>query len=200
MARVPALPPNEWTPEMGRATAALRPPDALRPTRRGEGRPKGLGILGTMANHPDLAAAFFAFNGHLLYASTLSPRHRELSILRVAARRGCDYEWIQHAVLAGDAGLGAEEIARVAEGPDARGWSEIDAALLRAVDELVAGASVSDTTWDRLRAGLDERQVMDLVFTVGGYDLLAMAIGAFGVELDADLAEVDAPPRGEPAG
>ena len=28
---------------------------------------------------------------------------------------------------------------------------------------------------------------MDLVFTVGAYDVLAMAFRSFGVELDADL-------------
>jgi hypothetical protein len=28
---------------------------------------------------------------------------------------------------------------------------------------------------------------MDLVFTVGAYDLMAMAMRSFGIELDADL-------------
>ena len=34
---------------------------------------------------------------------------------------------------------------------------------------------------------LDTQQRMDLVFTVGAYDLLAMAFLSFGVELDDDL-------------
>ena len=42
-------------------------------------------------------------------------------------------------------------------------------------------------TWQALAAELDEQQLMDLVFTVGAYDLLAMAFRSFGVELDEDL-------------
>jgi hypothetical protein len=35
--------------------------------------------------------------------------------------------------------------------------------------------------------GLDDQQLMDLVFTIGAYDLLAMAFRTFDVPLDADL-------------
>jgi hypothetical protein len=38
-----------------------------------------------------------------------------------------------------------------------------------------------------LAAGLDVEQLMDLVFTVGAYDLLAMAFRSFDVQLDDDL-------------
>ena len=59
--------------------------------------------------------------------------------------------------------------------------------MVRAVDELIGDAMVTDSTWDELGADLDEQQLMDLVFTVGAYDVLAMALRSFGVELDADL-------------
>ena len=90
-------------------------------------------------------------------------------------------------VLADEAGIDDDEIARIADGPDAPGWSPIDAAMLRAVDELVADAMVSDATWAVLAETMDDQQLMDLVFTVGAYDLLAMAFRSFGVELDDDL-------------
>ena len=173
---------------MREAIAALSPPEPRHPFPRREGRPKGLNALGTFARHPTLARAFNTFNGHVLFASSLSPRERELLVLRVAAVRRSDYEWAQHAVLAGDVGLSPDEVARVAEGPDAPGWSPLDRAMLAAVDELLADALVADRTWEALAAELDEQQLMDLVFTVGAYDLLAMAFRSFGVELDADLA------------
>jgi 4-carboxymuconolactone decarboxylase len=34
---------------------------------------------------------------------------------------------------------------------------------------------------------MDDQQLMDLVFTVGAYDMLAMAFRSFGIQLDADL-------------
>ena len=196
--RITPVPPAAWPEEMGRALAALRPPEPRHPLpSRRDDRPKGLNVLGTLARHPALARAFHTFNGHVLFATTLSVRQRELLVLRVAVLRRSVYEWLQHAVIAGDVGFGADEVARVAEGPDAPGWSPLEAALLRAVDELLADARVGDATWAALAVELEEQQLMDLVFTVGAYDALAMALRSFGVAPDDDLlrsaAEVKTP-------
>ncbi len=188
MPRIPPLPPGEWPPEMTEALAALRPanPRHPLPPRRPD-RPRALNALGTLARHPELARAFHTFNGYILFSSTLSPRQRELLVLRVASVRRSAYEWEQHAILAGDAGLGPGEVERIASGPDAPGWAPLDRAMVRAVDELIGDGTVSDATWTALADGLDDRQLMDLVFTVGAYDVLAMAFRSFGVELDEDL-------------
>lgn len=186
--RIRPLPPGDWPPTMRDALAALVPPDPRHPLpERRSDRPKGLNILGTLARHPALTRAYHAFNGHVLFATTLSLRQRELLVLRVAAVRRAEYEWAQHVVIGEDVGITPDEIARVAAGPDAPGWSPFEAALLRAVDELVADAKVADPTWQVLAGELDEQQLMDLVFTVGAYDLLAMAMRSFQIELDADL-------------
>lgn len=186
--RLPPLPPAQWPPEIREAMAALRVANPRHPfPPRDDRRPKALNALGTLARHPDLARAFHTFNGHILFSTTLSPRQRELLVLRVATVRHCDYEWRQHVVLAGDAGLSPDEIARVAEGPDAPGWSPLDRAMVAAVDELLGEARVGDETWPVLAAELDDQQVMDLVFTVGAYDVLAMAFKSFGVPIDDDL-------------
>jgi alkylhydroperoxidase family enzyme len=173
---------------MRAALAALRPEKPRHPfPSQDPGRPKGLNALGLLARHPQLTRAFNTFNGHVLFGTTLTPRQRELLVLRVAAARDATYEWEQHAVLAGDAGIAPDEVARVAEGADADGWSPLERAMVRAVDELIADAVIADATWRELATELDDQQLMDLVFTVGAYDLLAMAFRTFGVELDADL-------------
>jgi 4-carboxymuconolactone decarboxylase len=170
------------------ALAALVPAEPRHPLpERRADRPKGLNVLGTLARHPALTRAYHAFNGHVLFATTLSVRQRELLVLRVAAVRRADYEWAQHVVLAHDAGIADDEIARVAAGPDAPGWAPLDRALVAAVDELLHDARIADATWKALAAELDDRQLMDLVFTVGAYDVLAMALRTFGIELDDDL-------------
>jgi alkylhydroperoxidase family enzyme len=188
MARLEPLPPQEWPPEMQEAMAALRPAAPRHPfPSRDPDRPKGLNALGTFAHHPALARAFHTFNGHVLFATTLSVRQRELIVLRVAALRDSAYEWKQHEVLAADAGISADEVAAVADGPDAWEWSRLERALLQAVDQLIAGAKVSADTWSVLADELDEQQLLDFVFTVGAYDTVAMVFGAFDVELDDDL-------------
>ena len=187
MPRLAPIPPREWPDEMRAALAALRPENARHPRPEQKDRPKALNALGTLAHHPQLTMAFNSFNGHILFTSTLTPRQRETVVLRVATLRQSIYEWEQHAVLAGDVGLTHEDIARIAEGPEAKGWSELDRAMVQAVDELVRDAMVSDAIWQTLATEFDDQQLMDLVFTVGAYETLAMAFRSFGVELDDDL-------------
>jgi AhpD family alkylhydroperoxidase len=170
------------------ALAALRPEEPRHPfPERRDDRPKGLNVLGTLAHHPRLTTAFHTFNGQVQFGTTLSLRHREMIILRVATVRDCEYEWAQHAVIAGDVGMTAEEIASVGAGPQDAGWSPLDAALLRAVDELVASARISDATWTALSEEFDAQQMMDVIFTVGAYETLAMLIRSVEMELDDDL-------------
>ena len=88
---------------------------------------------------------------------------------------------------ANDNDVTVDEVARVVAGPDAPGWSDLEQALLRAVDELLRDALIGDETWSMLAGELEEHQLMDLVFTVGAYDVLAMALRTFGVPLDDDL-------------
>lgn len=173
---------------MREALAALQPPNARYTfASRSPDRPKALNLLGTLARYPALARAYNTFNGHVQLATSLSMRQRELLVLRIAAVRGCEYEWAQHVFLAGDAGLSSDEIARVSRGAYPEGWSPLEGALLKAVDELIAGAKVSEATWQSLASELDVQQMMDVVFTVGAYDALAMAMLSFAVELDDDL-------------
>jgi 4-carboxymuconolactone decarboxylase len=110
-------------------------------------------------------------------------------ILRIGWLCGSDYEWGQHVVIARDCGISNEEIDRIAAGPDAAGWNELEQALLRATDELHADACISDETWATLSDHYDVQQCMDLVFTVGQYNLVSMALNSFGVQPEPGLPE-----------
>jgi 4-carboxymuconolactone decarboxylase len=145
-------------------------------------------IFRTLAAHPKLLKKWLVFGNHILNKSTLPPRERELLILRVGWLCRAEYEWGQHVVIGKKAGLTDDEIDRVKEGPDATGWSEFDAALLRAVDELRGQAFISDAVWDALAATYDMRQLLDLIFTVGQYNLVSMALNTLGVRLDEGVA------------
>lgn len=153
-------------------------------------------VVGTLMHHPALAGPFLAYNAVLLRRPVLDARVRELAVLRVASRTGCDYEWAQHVRMAAAAGITVDEIDAVADGRDAA-WSAFDAAVLAATDELVDGYRVGDATWRVLAEHLDERQLVELVFVVGTYTGLAMAFNSFGLELDADLPAAAMPTRSD---
>jgi len=170
--RLTPLPAEQWD---GRVLDAL---SVLVPERRQN--PVGAGTaLATLVRHPDLTAAFLTFQKHLMIDSTLSPRLRELAILRIAQRRDCAYEVAHHVKWAARMGLSEAEIEAAGNG---KATGELEAAVLSAVDELDLGTRLSDATWATLCAHLDERQRMDLVFTIGGYCMSAMAFNAFGIE------------------
>jgi 4-carboxymuconolactone decarboxylase len=168
------------------ALAALRPPGSNR--RPGEPRRErpSSNILGVFSWHPDLAKAWFSFNNHLFH-STLPARDREMATVRIAWLRRGEYEWAQHVRMAKRAGLSEEEVDAIMAGPDSPVWGPRDAALLRSVDEIATDHYVSDETWKRLSEDFDRKQLMDLVFTIGAYDLLAMAFNTFGLQLDPGL-------------
>jgi 4-carboxymuconolactone decarboxylase len=172
--RLAPLPADQWDDRVRQSLAPMLPAE-----RRN--RQHASNVLSTLVRHPDLTKAFLAFNVHLLFGSTLDARVRELAILRVAHRRECAYEWDQHVLLAKRAGMTDDDIAAVRTGLAA---DEFDRAVLNAVDELDERSGLSDETWAGLAERLDEKQLMDLVFTVGGYAMLAMALNTFGVELE----------------
>ena len=45
-------------------------------------------------------------------------------------------------------------------------------------------------TWDELAARYDTRQLMDVVFTVGQYNLVSMALKTFRVPLDEGVTGI----------
>lgn len=151
-------------------------------------------VLGTLLRHPGLAGPFLAYNRVLLGTPTLSPRHRELMVLRVAWRARAPYEWVQHVRLAQGCGVTRAEIDAIADGSDAGAWDPLEGALLSATDQLLDGYRVDDTTWAALAADLDERQLVEALFVVGTYAGLAMVFNGLGLELDDELDSVDAPP------
>ena len=144
-------------------------------------------IFKTLAHHPKLMKRWLVFGNHVLGKNTLSPREREIAILRIGWLCRAEYEWGQHAAISRGIGMSEEEIQRVAEGPDAPGWDPFDVTLLRAVDELHDDAMITHATWKALSARYDTQQLMDLVFTVGQYNLVSMALNTFGVQLDEGI-------------
>jgi alkylhydroperoxidase family enzyme len=144
-------------------------------------------MLGTLAHHPALAKALLPFNAHVLRATTLTDRQREMLVLRVAVLRNSPYTWAEHYPMAGKAGIDDEEVGRIAYGPHAPFWEPIDAALLRSVDELITDGVLSDQTWATLADHLDTQQLLDVIFTVGAYETIAWMIRSFGLEMDDDL-------------
>lgn len=142
------------------------------------------GVFTTLARHRRLFRRWLRFAGALMPGGRLPRRDTELLILRVAHLCDCDYEWRHHERIGKRAGLDREAIARVRGGADAEVWTERQALLLGAADELHADRRISDGTWASLAALLDDEELIELCLLVGHYEMLAMTLNSLGVEPD----------------
>jgi alkylhydroperoxidase family enzyme len=124
------------------------------------------------------------FSSYLSSESTLSPRHRELLILRVAWLCGNHSLWATHSAIARKLPMTADVIRRIALGPEASGWDVLEATLLRLADELYRNSSVSDTTWVALAEHYDLYHLMDAVETVNHFTVLSLLYNTLGVQPD----------------
>lgn len=182
--RIPPIEPADWGEEEKRGLGAE---GAELQANLGGG--EVLNVLKTMVQHPDLCSAWMAFSKHLLFDQTLPPRDREIAILRIGWLCQSGYEFGQHVLISQREGLTEAQIRAVTQGAEAAGWSDHERALLQAVDELHRDAFISDAVYRQLAAQYDTRQIMDLVFTVGQYNMLSMALNSFGVQLDPGVPD-----------
>ena len=171
--RIPPLPESDWD-------AAQR--DLMQPFVAGG---RVFNVFGTLIHHPDLLRRWLVFANHVLGKSTIEVRQREVLILRPAKLVDSEYEWGHHVVIAKEAGLNDDEIQAIGTSGD--GLDQVEQLLCDVADELTRDKVLSADVWAKLNEHFDTRQVMDIVFTVGQYTMLAMALNTFGVQLDEGL-------------
>jgi len=147
------------------------------------GRP--LNIHALMANHPRLLTAWWDLRMYLVNGGDLTQRHCELAILRIAVHMKSWYEWASHVVRGIDSGLTIEEIQNVRSGEGE--WSDADAALLRAVDDVTANNCISEASRTHLQAHFTNQQMMDIILLHGMYQTLGCLIDTWGLDLDAHV-------------
>lgn len=173
--RIKPLAESEWNAEQQKL---LNPQKLAHPSGR------VVNINTTLANHPKLQERWLPWAMYIFTESTLPPREREILILRIGWLCRSEYEFGQHTLFGKSAGLTDEEIRRITEGPKAPGWDPFDATLLQAVDELHADAFITDDTWNALAKRYNKQQLIDVVATVGQYNLVSMFLNSLGVQLD----------------
>lgn len=184
--RIPPLPRASWT-DASRDVFAFWEGD--------EARENGSrsNTMMTLANHPRLAKAQLDFGKYLLVDCTLSPRQKELIILRVAWRYNSHYQWAHHVHSGRQIGMTDAEFAALQQEGPAACWNAQEQALLDATDQLCAHGRVDDATWAILSAAMDRHQLMDFLYSVGFFTMNAWAFGAMGIELEAGFEDFSKP-------
>ncbi len=138
-----------------------------------------------LVKHPDL----FKVNmetGTVLFLGKISPRERELAVLRVGWLAGAPYEWGEHVRISKRYGVTDEEIERATIGSAAAGWSEHDRAIVRGAEELLWDFALSDATWETLARSWNEQQLIEFPAMVGAYVVTAFIQNSLRARLAPD--------------
>lgn len=177
--RIAPLQDHEFDEEQRKAAAVFN----------ADGKPI-INIVRTIMRNPPARLAFGAWGHYILSdKSSITPREREILILRAGWLCRSGYEFTQHRAFARDAGLSDAEIENVKKGANA-GWSLKESNLIRAADEMVGDHFISDATWKALAVDYAERQLMDIVFTTTQYIQVSIMLNSFGVQVE-DGVSVD---------
>ena len=183
--RIPPVEPAEWTEEQSQALGM-----DIKELQTSIGSPDTVfNIVKTLIRYPDLFKAWLGFANHVMFNSSLAPRDREIVILRIGWLCQSGYEFGQHIVIGRDAGLNDGEIKAIAEGDSAPNWSDAERTLIKATNELHADAFINDATFAELQKHFDEKQILDVIFAVGQYNMVSMALNTTGVQLDEGIPE-----------
>jgi alkylhydroperoxidase family enzyme len=186
--RIPGQAPAAWS------DATRSELERLVPTAGG--RP--LHLPSVIAHHPTFLGPYLEWAKAIALRGVLSPRENALLALRTALRCASEFEWGVHAQTAIQrAGLTPGEVAAVARGPEASGWSAREAALLRAADELHDQHAIGDATWAALASDRDPAARLEVAFVVGHYTMLSMVANSAGVPPESFWAGLGQAPGGE---
>ena len=133
-----------------------------------------------------------AVAGFGLYRSkkrTLDPQLRELGQTRAGFTRGSQFVFSQHCKSCRSVGLSEEKIRAIPAWSTADVFTPLERAVLAYTDELVLqGGRVQDATFDALRAGLSDEQILELTYITCTYAMHATMCRALRLEYD-DVAE-----------
>ncbi len=151
------------------------------------GRRNLLNIFTTVARHPKLLKQLIYFGNQILTKSSIPAREREILILRIGWLCHSEYEWGQHTKIGKLCGLSDDDLKRIIEGPDAEGWDSFESALIQSVDELHIDSFINDKTWERLKEKYDTKQLIEVVFTVGYYNMVSIVLNTLGIQLDEGI-------------
>lgn len=171
--RIAPLPPEEWSP-----TTRAELDDVVGV----EGNPRPVHLPAVIARHPTYLSPYLGWAKAVALGGALSRRHNELIALRTAYLCRSEFEWGVHAQYARRPDcLRDDELAAIALGADAEGWSPTERALLQAADELHRDQEVSAATWTALASELDVAALLEVVFVAGHYTMLSMVTNSAGV-------------------
>jgi alkylhydroperoxidase family enzyme len=186
--RVPNVPESDWTPEVRDVFTVM---EGLPTYAKGSGS----NCILAWANHPRAATVALAASMGFQFLLRANPAERELVILRVCWLRQTQYEWGHHYLMGQAAGLSQERVEAAKAGPSHPIWSDRERLLLQATDEFCSDAArVSDETWAALSERFSLKEIIELLFLAGEYEMYTRVMNSMRIEIEPEVWNDTLPP------
>ena len=161
----------------------LHPPqrallDALRSGPRGQ----SLAIRGPFAaflHAPAFGDLAQRLGAHCRYRTTVPPRLSEFAILCTARQWRAQFEWYAHEPMALKAGVLPKTVRDLKAGHLPKSAPKDERALYDFIKELYRNRRVSDRTYKKVSAFLNDEAMVELVGVLGYYTLISMTLNVF---------------------
>ncbi len=144
-----------------------------------------------------------AVAGFALYRSPkrkIDPKLRELGQTRAGYLRGSQFVFSQHCKAMRSVGFGEAQVEAIPAWQTADCFSALERAVLAYTDALVLdGGRVADATFERLREGLSDEEILEFTYITCTYELHATMCRALRLEyddVDERVVEIPAPGDG----
>jgi 4-carboxymuconolactone decarboxylase len=141
-----------------------------------------LNLFRMLAHSPPVLAGFAKLGGALLQDLALDARFRELAIVRVGLLAGASYEVGKHTAIARAVGVTDAELCALRPGESRDALGDAARAVIELTDQLFAGVRADDGVLAGVRRHLDDRQLVELVVTIGYYGLVCRVLETLGVD------------------
>jgi alkylhydroperoxidase family enzyme len=159
--------------------------DAIRARRAGG---KLLNLDRILLHSPAFAKGWNGMFGAIRGQLALPAKLREITIMAIGTLNQADYEWVQHEKEFVAAGGTKDQLAALKNVSAAikndKLFTEPERATLALTDEMTRTIKVSDATMQRIRKALPDDQVVELIGTIAGYNMVSRFVVAAGIELE----------------
>lgn len=154
-------------------------------------RPVVLNVQRMTANAQRLFVVRSRLSNALFTQITLSPKLREIAILRTAKDCHSLYEWTQHVPAAKHVGVTDEQIAAIEDWHSAKCFSDLERLVLRLTDEVNANVKGSRETLEGLKKHLSPGEIIELLIIIGHWRQTASILETTEVDLEDFAGKVN---------
>jgi len=175
MARIPYIDPETAPAELQETIALIR--------RERGGNVSNLFRM--LLNSPPIAEGWIHMGSAVRFRGTLDGAIRELAICRVALTNGADYEFQAHAPFAIKDGATQAQIDALRDWRGSDVYTPAQRVALELSDSMTSQLDADDALFSSVREHFNERDTLELVTTIGFYNMVSRVLRTMRVDLEA---------------